>query len=81
MDDEGIKVFLGVIILIDVHKSNNESVEQLWSTLDGRPIFNRTTSRGRDQQILRFLQFDNEQSRRHHGSADKQQSIREVFET
>ena len=45
MDDEEFKVFLGVIILIGVYKSKNESVAQLWSTLDGRPIFNRTMSR------------------------------------
>ena len=63
MDDEELKVFLGVIILICAYKSNNESVEHLWSTLDGRPIFNRTMSRGRYQQILRFLRFDNAQSR------------------
>ena len=29
MDDEEFKVFLRVIILIGVYKSNNESVEQL----------------------------------------------------
>ena len=56
MYDEEFKVFLGVVILIGVlYKSNNESVEQQWSTLDGRPIFNRSMSRGRYQQILRFL--------------------------
>ena len=82
MHDKEFKVFLGVIILIGVlYKSNNESVEQLWSTLDGRPIFNRTMSRGKYQQTLRFLQFDNAQSRRHHWSPDKPQPIREVFET
>ena len=42
-------VFLDVVILIDVYKPNNEIVAQLWSTLDGRPIFNRTMSRGRYQ--------------------------------
>ena len=38
-------------------------------------------SRGRCQQILRFLQFDNAQSRRHHRSPDKQQPIKKMFET
>ena len=67
MYDEEFKVFLGVAILIGVlYKSNIESVEQLWSTVDGRPIFNRTMSRGRYQQILRFLRFDNAPSRQHH---------------
>ena len=82
MYDEEIKVFFGVVILIGVsYKSNNESGEQLWSTLDGRPIFDSTVSRGRYQQILHFLRFDNAQSRRHHWSPDKHQPIREVFET
>ena len=82
MYDEEFQVFLGVVIVIGVlYKSNNESVEQLWSTLDGRPIFNRTMSRGRYQQILRFLRFDNAQSRRNHWSPDKLQPIRKVFET
>ena len=82
MYDEEFKVFFGVIILIGVlYKSNNESVEQPRSTLDGRLIFNCTISRERYQQILRFLRFDNAQSRRHHRSPNKQQPIREVFET
>ena len=64
MYDEEFKVFLGVVILIGIlYKSNNESNEQLWSTLDGRLIFNSSVSRGRYQQILRFLRFDNAQSR------------------
>ena len=81
VDDQEFKAFLRVIILIGIYMSNNEIVEELWSTLDGRPIFNRTTSRGRYQQIVRFLQFDNAQSRRHHRSPDKQQPIGQVFET
>ena len=47
MYDKEFKVFLGVVTFIDVYKSNNESVAQLWSTLDGRPIFNGTMSRER----------------------------------
>ena len=34
VDDRELKFFLGVIILIGVYKSNNESVARLWSTLD-----------------------------------------------
>ena len=56
-DDEEFEVFLGV------YKSNNESVAQLWSTLDGWPVFNLTMSRGRYLQILPVLRFDNAQSR------------------
>jgi len=77
VDDEEV----GAVILIGVYKSNNESVAQLWSTLDGWPIFNLTISRGRYQQLFCVLQFDNAQSRRHHRFPDKLQPIREVFET
>jgi len=38
VDDEEFKVFLGVVILIGVYKTKNESIAQLWSTFDGRPF-------------------------------------------
>ena len=59
VDDEELKVSLGLVILIGVYKSINESVAQLWSTLDGRPMFNRTMNKGRYQQVLRLVRFDN----------------------
>jgi len=77
--DEEFKVFLGVVVLFGVYKSNNESVAQLWSTLDGWPIFNLTMSRGRYQQIWRVLPFGNAQSRWHHRAPDKLQPIRSVW--
>ena len=80
MDDKEFKVFLRIVILIGVYKSNNENIAQLWSTLDDWRIFNRTMSRGRYQLILRVLRFDNAQSRRYR-SPDKLQPIRAVLET
>ena len=61
MDDGKFKVFLDVVILIDVYKFNNESVAQLCSTLNGQPIFNRPMSRERYQQIIRDLLFSKSQ--------------------
>ena len=81
VDDREFKIFLGVVILSDVYKFNNETVAQLWSTLGGQPIFNRPTSGEKYQQILRDFRFDKSQSRRHHWSPDKLQAIRIVFET
>ena len=81
VDDGEFKVFLGVVILIDVYKFNNESVAQSWSTLDGQPISNRPTSRKRYRQILHVFRFGQSQSRRRHRSSDKLQPIRKVFET
>ena len=81
VDDGEFKVFPDVVTLIDVYKFNNESVEQLWSTLDGQPIFNRAMSKERYQQILRDFRFDKSQSRRHHRSPDKLQPLSKVFET
>ena len=80
VNDKEFKVFLGVVILIGVCRSNNESVTQLGSTLHGPPIFNCIMRRGRYQQILRFLRFDNTHLSRHHRSSDKLQPIRKVFE-
>ena len=70
MDEGEIKVFFVVVILIDVYKFNNESVAQLWSALDGQPIFNRPMSRERYQQILRVFQFDKSELSQHHRSPD-----------
>ena len=72
--------FLGVLILIDVYKSNNENVAQLWSKENGRLIFNKLMSRNRYQQILRVLRFDDANSRRRNRSEDKYQPIKNVFE-
>ena len=66
VDDGEFKVFLGIFILSNVYKLNSESAAQLWSTLDGQPIFNCPMSGERYQQILRVFRFDKSQSRRHH---------------
>ena len=81
VDDGEFQVFLDVVTLIDVYKFNNESVAQLWCTLDGQPIFHRAMSRERYQQMSHDFRLNKSQSRRHHRSPDKLQTIRKVFET
>jgi hypothetical protein len=80
VSDTEIKKFLGLLILIGVYKSKNENVSQLWSKLDGRPIFNSIMSRDGFKMILRVLRFDNATERRKNRGEDKLQPIREIFD-
>jgi hypothetical protein len=80
VSDTEIKKFLGLLILIGVYKSENENVSQLWSKLDGRPIFNSIMSRDGFKMILRVLRFDNATERRKNRGEDKLQPIREIFD-
>ena len=81
IEDTEFKKFIGIMILIGVYKSKNESILQLWNKDHGRPIFNQIMSRNRYLTILQVLRFDNAQRRRAHRSLDKLQPIREVFES
>ena len=39
--------FFGLLLLAGVYRAKNESVEQLWNKIHGRPVFNRTMPRDR----------------------------------
>ncbi|XP_029651769.1 piggyBac transposable element-derived protein 4-like [Octopus sinensis] len=80
IDHSELKKFIGLIILIGVYGSKHENVTQLWSQEDGRSIFNKIMSRGRFQQILQVLHFDDASARRKKRSDDKLVPIREVFQ-
>ena len=62
--DKELLCFLGLSILSGVYKSRNESVQQLWSLEDGRPIFNKSMARTRFQQITRAMRFDDATQKR-----------------
>jgi len=79
--DKELLCFLGLSILSGVYKSRNESIQQLWSLEDGRPIFNRGMARNRFQQISRAMRFDDAIRRKEHRDNDKLAPIRRVFES
>ena len=70
--------YLGVLVLSGVYKSRNESIRQLWSKEDGRPIFDKSMARNRFEQITRVLRFDDAVRRRENRQADKLAAIRTV---
>ena len=68
------------MILIRVYKCRSKNTSQLWSKVDGRPIFSEIMSRKRYQQCLGVLLFDDTNARRKNKSNDKLPPIRDVFE-
>lgn len=79
--DEELLCFLGLSILSGVYKSRNESLRQLWSIEDGRPIFNKNMARNRFEQITRVLRFDDAIRRRENRQSDKLAPIRSLFQS
>ncbi|XP_029657042.1 uncharacterized protein LOC115231098 [Octopus sinensis] len=69
-----------VLDRLGVYKSNHQNVTQLSSKEDGSPIFNKIMSRGRFQQLLQVLHFDDASARRKMRIDDELEHIREVFE-
>ena len=60
--------------------SSNEDLFQLWHMKHGRPIFRKTISRNRFQNILPALRFHDAATRRSCRSPDKFLLIRNAFE-
>lgn len=75
-----LKKFIGLLLLIGVYKSKNETVSELWSIKNGRQIFRDIMSRNRFTSILRVIRFDDAAERRKRRSTDKLEPIRECFE-
>jgi hypothetical protein len=57
-------------------------VHDLWSTDSAfaRPVFNAAMSRERFKQLLRFLKFDDYETRAARIATDKLSAIRDVYE-
>ncbi|CAF3896861.1 unnamed protein product [Rotaria sordida] len=58
-DSEEIWGFIGILILAGVYRSKNEDLYDLWSTINGRPIFQATMTKNRFKSLLHFCRFDN----------------------
>ena len=80
LDIEEFKAFIGCLIYIGIHKSGNESYEELWSEDDGRPKLRATMSLNRFKVILKFLRFDDKNTREDRRQRDKLSAFREIWE-
>ena len=70
--------FIGILILADVHRSKNENLDDIWSTINGRPIFQATMTKNRFKSLLRFCRFDNKITRDQRLKEDKLAPIRDL---
>lgn len=82
VDDVELRAFLGLLILRGVCRAKRESVHNLWSTDSAfaRPVFIATMSRERFKQLLRFLKFDDYETRADRVATDKLSAIRDMYE-
>lgn len=77
---EELMAFIGLLILAGVYHGNHEPLSELWSPKTGRPIFIATMSLKRFQAILRYLRFDNKNTRVERRATDKLAPIRDVWD-
>ena len=80
LDLDEVKAFIGCLIYIGVHKSGNESYEELWSDDVGRPKLCATMSLNRFKVIIKFLRFDDKDTRENRCQCDKLSTFTEIWE-
>ena len=73
---EELQAYIGLCILRGVYKSKNQAVRQLWNPLFGPPIFSKTMSVNRFEQIRGALRFDNPTTRKSSQARDKLAAVR-----
>jgi hypothetical protein len=78
-DCDEMWAFIGLLILAGVHRAKNESLDELRSMINGRPIFRATMSKNRFRTLLRFCRFDNRTTRDERSKIDKLAPIRDVW--
>jgi len=74
-----LDAFFGLCLLRGVFKGRNEPLRSFWESEHGRPIFGETMSRNKFQSILRYIRFDDKNSRPIRRSTDKFAAIRELW--
>ena len=74
------KAFVGCLLFIGVHRSRHESYESLWSNENGRQYLKATMSLMRFKMLLKFIRFDDKETRSQRRSNDKLSAFREIFE-
>ncbi|CAF4896057.1 unnamed protein product [Rotaria socialis] len=78
-DSNEIWAFIGILILAGVHRSKNADLNDLWSTINERPIFRATMAKNRFKSLLRFCRFDNIATREQRLKGNKLAPIRELW--
>ena len=68
---EEFRAFTGLLYVLGVTKGANESLDQLWSMEWGRPFVRATMSLERFKAIIRFIRFDDKETRQKRRENDK----------
>ena len=70
--------FIGILIAAGVHRQNKENLDNMWKG-DVLPLIRATMSRDKFKMMLRFIRFDNENTRTERAQTDKATPIREIW--
>ncbi|KRZ01763.1 PiggyBac transposable element-derived protein 4 [Trichinella zimbabwensis] len=77
--EEEMYAFIGLLLISDVYKSSDESVSELWSLNNGRPIFGSVMTENRFKSLLRFYRFDETTTRAARLEFDKLAAFRDIW--
>ncbi|KRX42804.1 PiggyBac transposable element-derived protein 4 [Trichinella murrelli] len=77
-DEKEIYAFIGLLLISGVFKSSDESVSDLWSLNNGRPIFQTVMTENRFKDLLRFCRFDDNSTRAARLKCDKLAAFRNI---
>lgn len=75
-----IIAFIGLLIAAGVDQSNNKNYEEFFDVLLGIPLFRATMGLKRFKAILRYIRFDDKETRSTRRMKDKLAPIRDLFD-
>lgn len=74
-----IYAFIGILYARGVYGANNVDIHLLWHKQWGPPFFSNAMSRDRFKTLIRFIRFDNKDSRRKRVETDKFAAMSDVW--
>ncbi|XP_035664217.1 piggyBac transposable element-derived protein 4-like [Branchiostoma floridae] len=80
VDGTEIRAVIGLCIIAGLYQSNHEPQASLWSTADGKPVFPATMTRERFRNILKYMRFDDRETRAERRATDKLAAFRDIWE-
>ena len=75
-----LKAWLGLHYIRGLYQHNLWLLERLWDKEIGPQVYNATMSRNRFKFIMRFITFDNKETRAERYKSDKFAAMRDIFE-
>lgn len=73
-----LDAFFGILIAAGLHRNNKENLDDMWK-VDTLPLIRAAMSRDRFKMMLRFIRFDNENTREERVTTDKVAAIRDIW--